>query len=510
MFYRIIKPSSIAVYCRLSLLKCPSLQHLDLVEDSDYQSMSSQSNSTESLNSLISPRLIPITADSYNFNRAVGKESNSSEDLLTPAAPAVTKKLLPSQISWNTETEHILQAPLADLSSNHHYIFGANCPQLQDFINVPKLSEVYSAKNMIGLEAELNAAVAKISDFIISNKSVVVDLTANRFSGRKDTIKTTDLIDINETKVPTLFLPTSPMSISTSNVAEVTPNSHNTEHDLMTFPETNFFHDTPGRSRNRNSDTEALKTDRVPQKLEPEPIKFAKLNFGSTLTNIFKPKSSSDQNALPQNDEKLSITSKASNQSTQSTNQIQRNPSSTSSLRSSTSTGTTTAFSRISIVSGIGSTCGSSINSNRRTYIAKQPIDSTIPLYGAVVIQGRGMSGIPVWLKSLRLHKYTWVFVDMSYERMLKITESYLEELSITKGARNKLALSIIKLNERFHTMDSIENGLLNGTCVTALALDELTSVVQTPMKPADTSDERDVASKFMRVVNLGKDYFCQ
>lgn len=493
----------------MSLLKWPSLQHIDHVEDSDYQSMSSQSNSTESLNSLVSPLLTAAADSGYNFNRAVGQKSNDSEDLSTPEALAPTPKLQASHNSrtqWTTphenfnitEKESILREPLADAFSNHNFIFGANYPQLQDFINVPKLSEVYSTKNMIGLEGELDAAVAKISDFIINNKSVVVDVTTNRFSGRKDAIKTTEMVDISEMSVPMSFFLTPPRSIWTSKVEELTPNSNDTEIDLMTFPETNFFHETPIRPRNRTCDTETLETERVPLKLEPETIQFAKLNFGSSLSNIFKPKSSLSKNARLRNDEQFPITSKTSNQSTQ----VQRNPS------TSSSSTIASGFSRISIVSGIGSTCGTSSGSSRSTFIEKQQIDSTKPLYAAIVIQGRGMSGVPVWLKSLRLHKYTWVFVDMSYERMLDITEQYLEALSITKGARNKLALSIVKLNERFQTMDCIENGLLNGTCVTALALDELTTVVQTPMKPADPFDERDVGSKFLRVVNLGKDFF--
>lgn len=485
--------------------------------------MSSQSNSTESLNSLASPLLIPITDDVCNFNRAVGKKSNNSEELLTLEALTASPNLLPSQASsshWTTPysqwsipdenfniagTKNISQPPLplADALTNHNFIFGANCAQLQDFINVPKLSEIYSAKNMIGLEAEL--AVAKISDFITNNKTAVVD-TTNRYSARKDTNKTTELVDTNEFNIPNPLLPTPPKSIWTSKAEEMTP--HNSEIDLMTFPETNFFHETPIRSRNRNSDVEALGTERVPLQLQPETIEFGKLNFGSSLSNIFKPKSSLSKNTLPRNDDNSPITTKTPNQSTQS-HQVQRNPSSTSSMRSSGST-VTSGFSRISIVSGIGSTCGTSASSSRSTFTEKQQTtDSTKPQYAAVVIQGRGMSGVPVWLKSLRLHKYTWVFVDMSYERMLGITEEYLEVLGITKGARNKLALSIVKLNERFQTMDSIENGLLNGTCVTASALDELTTVVQTPMKPADPFDERDVASKFLRVVNLGKHFFC-
>nr|CAD7423306.1 unnamed protein product [Timema monikensis] len=36
------------------------------------------------------------------------------------------------------------------------------------------------------------------------------------------------------------------------------------------------------------------------------------------------------------------------------------------------------------------------------------------------------LKDVPAWLKSLRLHKYVWVFVDLSYEDMLDLTEQKL------------------------------------------------------------------------------------
>lgn len=40
-----------------------------------------------------------------------------------------------------------------------------------------------------------------------------------------------------------------------------------------------------------------------------------------------------------------------------------------------------------------------------------------------------GMSTVAQWLKSLRLHKYVWLFTNISYEQMMAIDESYLEKL---------------------------------------------------------------------------------
>ena len=34
---------------------------------------------------------------------------------------------------------------------------------------------------------------------------------------------------------------------------------------------------------------------------------------------------------------------------------------------------------------------------------------------------------VPMWLKSLRLHKYLSLFADLSYEEMLQISDEYLE-----------------------------------------------------------------------------------
>ena len=56
---------------------------------------------------------------------------------------------------------------------------------------------------------------------------------------------------------------------------------------------------------------------------------------------------------------------------------------------------------------------------------------------------------VPVWLKGLRLHKYSHLFSLMSYEEMLSLTEEQLELQGVTKGARHKIALSIIRLRER-------------------------------------------------------------
>ena len=45
-----------------------------------------------------------------------------------------------------------------------------------------------------------------------------------------------------------------------------------------------------------------------------------------------------------------------------------------------------------------------------------------------------GMLDVPGWLKSLRLHKYQYLFAKLSYDEMLLLDEEKLEENNVTKG----------------------------------------------------------------------------
>ncbi|GAB0097886.1 Protein Smaug [Sergentomyia squamirostris] len=114
-----------------------------------------------------------------------------------------------------------------------------------------------------------------------------------------------------------------------------------------------------------------------------------------------------------------------------------------------------------------------------------------------------GMSGIGQWLKSLRLHKYVWLFTNITYEQMMDITEEHLQNLGVTKGARHKLVLCIQKLRERHSRLVEIEKGLLTDTTLLTPALDELANVVLTPMKPVNHYVKDDVAAQFFKVIEL-------
>jgi hypothetical protein len=53
------------------------------------------------------------------------------------------------------------------------------------------------------------------------------------------------------------------------------------------------------------------------------------------------------------------------------------------------------------------------------------------------------------WLKSLRLHKYTKVLLEFTYEELLDVTEDQLEKKGVTLGARGKIFKNISLIKER-------------------------------------------------------------
>ena len=128
-----------------------------------------------------------------------------------------------------------------------------------------------------------------------------------------------------------------------------------------------------------------------------------------------------------------------------------------------------------------------------------------------------GMRDVPAWLKTLRLHKYSYLFVTLSYEEMLQLTEEQLAEQGVTKGARHKLALSIAKLQQRYTTLLNLEKDLLQpardnntqsasflqGPTVLVNTIDELKTILATPMKPSQENDLQDIPAQFTKV--LGK-----
>ncbi|XP_011868498.1 PREDICTED: protein Smaug homolog 1 [Vollenhovia emeryi] len=128
-----------------------------------------------------------------------------------------------------------------------------------------------------------------------------------------------------------------------------------------------------------------------------------------------------------------------------------------------------------------------------------------------------GMRDVQAWLKTLRLHKYSGLFVTMTYEDMLQLTEDQLAEQGVTKGARHKLALSIAKLQQRYNTLLNLEKGLVQPSARDGMqnssfsqsssllinTMEELKTILATPMKPSQESDPQDIPAQFTKV--LGK-----
>ncbi|XP_033231447.1 protein Smaug homolog 1 [Belonocnema kinseyi] len=147
------------------------------------------------------------------------------------------------------------------------------------------------------------------------------------------------------------------------------------------------------------------------------------------------------------------------------------------------------------------SSCTSSGSEGRLDEASTRPLSS-------------GMRDVSAWLKTLRLHKYSYLFATLNYDEMLQLTEEQLAEQGVTKGARHKLALSIAKLQQRYTTLLNLEKNLLqsarDGTqsstfaqCSSLLVhtLDELKIIMTTPLKPSQENDLQDIPSQFTKVI---------
>ena len=57
--------------------------------------------------------------------------------------------------------------------------------------------------------------------------------------------------------------------------------------------------------------------------------------------------------------------------------------------------------------------------------------------------------GLRDWLKSLRLHKYTRILLELTYEQLLDLTDEELERRGVTLGARGKILKNIGFMKDR-------------------------------------------------------------
>ncbi|KAK7104061.1 protein Smaug homolog 1-like [Littorina saxatilis] len=108
--------------------------------------------------------------------------------------------------------------------------------------------------------------------------------------------------------------------------------------------------------------------------------------------------------------------------------------------------------------------------------------DGPQPIRDSFLEEGSGMREVPVWLKTLRLHKYSYLFRQMTYEEMLNISEEWLEAQKVTKGARHKIVISIIKLRERQQVLRDFEKHIMEGGPIREV-LGEMKSMLNSPIK---------------------------
>ena len=99
-------------------------------------------------------------------------------------------------------------------------------------------------------------------------------------------------------------------------------------------------------------------------------------------------------------------------------------------------------------------------------------------------VPGSGMKDVPFWLKKKRLHKYTSMFSNFTYEQMIQLTDEELVKLNVTKGARNKILTEIKLLIDRPKIIMSLEKELNDdGMKCVRQVLNQIMELLLTPMK---------------------------
>ncbi|XP_034716609.1 protein Smaug homolog 1 isoform X6 [Etheostoma cragini] len=137
--------------------------------------------------------------------------------------------------------------------------------------------------------------------------------------------------------------------------------------------------------------------------------------------------------------------------------------------------------------SGLGGGWHPQQQSCENGHLLLYPSSSVPATINTVGTGGGGNANVPAWLKSLRLHKYAALFATMTYDEMMSLTEEQLEK--VTKGARHKIVISILKLKERQNLLRSLEKDVLEGSNLRA-PLQELHQMIMTPIKAFSGGDE--------------------
>ncbi|TRY71902.1 hypothetical protein TCAL_17161 [Tigriopus californicus] len=102
---------------------------------------------------------------------------------------------------------------------------------------------------------------------------------------------------------------------------------------------------------------------------------------------------------------------------------------------------------------------------------------------------GSGMKELHIWLKSLRLHKYTTFLLKFSYEDLMALNAEQLPKDRVTEGAKGKILKEVKLINERPSTIRKLQLALEDISKLDDLVrleklLPEVEKVVLMPLKP--------------------------
>ncbi|CAJ0921763.1 unnamed protein product, partial [Mesorhabditis belari] len=124
------------------------------------------------------------------------------------------------------------------------------------------------------------------------------------------------------------------------------------------------------------------------------------------------------------------------------------------------------------------------------------------PFPGSDSMSTLGMRDVEPWLKSLRLHKYTALFQEMTYDQMMSLDENTLEQENVTKGARKKILQSIEKLIQRPAILRENEQMLFMGAgkrCVNC-AIVCLLQTLGTPIHPYRSTNSKSIDTPCIKI----------
>ena len=68
--------------------------------------------------------------------------------------------------------------------------------------------------------------------------------------------------------------------------------------------------------------------------------------------------------------------------------------------------------------------------------------------------------GLRDWLKSLRLHKYTRILLELSYDQLMELTDEELERRGVTLGARGKILKNVGFMKDRHAIINELSLNL--------------------------------------------------